>query len=231
VKNAVLSQGAAAKFLRRIPVWVYLALLAAGIVVVADEIYQWYTSAEAAKAYAQTVNDLLRSPIAGMTYDVNVFRWAPTMTAVPSNGPLTTWDSYSFEVSPQGSDCAQSPIRDVNIEFLSPAFDVEPENRISIDMVSLQHNYCVASANQTTPRYHWDVLARQEGHHVVALRIVGLDENHKEVVANTIEVPVIVSDTPFTLAGIVGSLGALGGLVGLGFNLADRFSRRRQRDT
>jgi hypothetical protein len=228
VRVAQESQRIVFAILRRIPAWVYVAVLVIGFGLFAETVYQLWANSQAAAAYAQTANDLLRSPIAGMTYEVKVYKWSPEMQLLPSNGPLTTADSYSFEMTPEGSDCAKSSIRQVTVQFLSPAFSVEPSNRLDRDMPTLQHNYCVASPSSVTVNYHWDVLARQEGHHVVALRVSGLDEKGRQVSEDTVEVPIIVSNNPFTLARIIATVGALGGFIGVVFTIADRFTRSRR---
>jgi hypothetical protein len=208
---------AALRSIRRVPVWIYFALLTVGVIFAGNAIYQRDTSLDAAKAYAQATNEMLRSPIAGITYELTVYQWQ--QLPVSSNGPLTTADSFSFEVAPQGSDCSKGQIRRVEIEFLSPAFSVEPENRIGHNMTALQQNYCIASRKPLLINYHWDVLARQAGHHVVALRIIGLDAKGKEVSVHPLEIPVVVSDNPFTLVGLIGSLGAIGGFIGIFLSL------------
>lgn len=212
-----LPEAVAAAF-GRVHLLVYVALILVGGGVIVDKVYQAHVDSEVARDHQNIVLQLLHEPIAGVVYELKVYQVYPWMRPLQFNGPLTTRDSYSFEITPHDvSDCSQSPIRQVQIEFLSPAFAIDPPDRQSHLLDLLRQNYCVATPQTTSVTYHWDVLAKQEGHHVVSLRIVGLDSRGNQAnEGDTIEVPVLVTNGPFTaVPGIVSTLGALLGLVGV----------------
>jgi hypothetical protein len=212
---------------RSVPAWVYLGLLVIGSVVIFDEIVRYENASAAANDFTALTNDRLRLPIDGITFKATTYYWNALKLPVAPNSPLSTQDSYSFNLSPEGSDCSRGPTQKIAIEFLSPAFTVESEQRVAWAVPQLQHDFCSAG-NPLNLSYNWNVLAKQEGHHIITLLIVGVDGSGKEVSELLVEIPVVVRDNPLTLTSVVASLGGLGGFIGIMFALADHFSRRRQ---
>ena len=210
--------------LRRVPPLVYIALIALGSVLLARDLYEQHVAADAAAANKVALDETTRASIGGINYGITLYRWSPSKSPLGVGDPLTTRNSYSLEIAPRGSDCAHGPVQRVQIELQSPALNFEPVRPVSIDMAALQQYYCAVTPSAAAPpAYHWDVLAKQDGDHVLAVRVAGLDKNGNEVSANpTLEVPFVVSDNPFTLAGVLGTLGAIGGVIGALFALGDR---------
>jgi hypothetical protein len=214
--------------IRQASTWFFAAILVLGLLVLVFIGYERYADGAAAQAYAETVNDVLRAPIYGVTYGLQMYQWQPKMLPLQRNGPLTTTNSYSLEIIPQGSDCSVGSIARVEVVLIGPAFVVEPEQPLVRDVLSLRRNFCVASANASVAKYHWDILARQDGHHVIALHITGLDKAGRTVSTATREVPVVVSDSPFTVSAIVAMLGLVTGLAGIIKAVADYFTNKKR---
>jgi hypothetical protein len=214
---------------RKVPIWVYVGLALVGIVVTGDSIAQRKSAAAAANDFAALTNESLRLPITGITFKATTYRWAPPKQPpkqpLEPNAPLTTNDSYSFELTPQGSDCRSGPTRSIAIALSSPAFAIDSEQRQAFTIPQLEHDFCSAG-QPLNLSYQWNVLAKQEGHHIITLIIIGLDAKGKELSELSVEIPVIVSNNPLTLPGVIASLGGIGGFIGLFFTITDHLSQR-----
>jgi hypothetical protein len=210
--------------LRRVPPLLYIALIALSSVFVARDLYDQHVATDAAAANKIALDETTRDSIGGINYGITMYKWSPSMSPLGVGDPLTTRNSYSLEIAPRGSSCAHGAVQRVQIELQSPALTFEPVRPVSIDMAALQQYYCaVTPAAAAPPAYHWDVLPKQDGEHVLAVHVVGLDKNGVEVSSNpTLEMPFVVSDNPFTLAGVLGTLGTIGGVIGALFALNDR---------
>ncbi len=212
---------------RRVPPWIYIGLIVIGVVVAVDAIARYESASAAANDFTARTNESLRLPITGITFKATTYYWGPPKLPLAPNEPLTTQDSYAFEMSPQGSDCSRGPTQKILIEFLSPAFAVESEQRLAFAIPQLQHDFCSAG-QPLNLSYEWNVLAKQEGHHIITLLIVGLDGKGNELSELPVEIPVVVSNNPLTVTSVVASLGGLGGFIGILFAVADHLSQRRQ---
>jgi hypothetical protein len=224
------ASGSLAATLRRVPPLVYIALIALGGVLLARDLYDQHVAADAAAANKIALDETTRASIGGINYGITLFKWSPSKSPLAVGDPLTTKNSYSMEITPRGSDCTRGAVQRVQIELQSPALTFEPVHPVSIDMAALQQYYCALTRSAAAPpAYHWDVLAKQDGEHVLAVHVAGLDQYGVEISSNpTLEIPFIVSDNPFTLAGVLGTLGAIGGVIGALFALTDRiFGQQR----
>ena len=167
------------------PPLVYIALIALGSVLLARDLYEQHVAADAAAANKVALDETTRASIGGINYGITLYRWSPSKSPLGVGDPLTTRNSYSLEIAPRGSDCAHGPVQRAQIELQSPALNFEPVRPVSIDMAALQQYYCAVTPSAAAPpAYHWDVLAKQDGDHVLAVRVAGLDKNGNEVSAN-----------------------------------------------
>jgi len=211
---------------RRVPLRFYIVLFFVGIVLIARFGYQQLVRSQAAREHARVTESVLRQPIEGMLYQITIHDWSPSMRLLPFNGPLTSHDSYSFELIPAGSsDCRATSIQQIAVEFRSPAFDIGSPARESRPLQQLQQGYC--SPGPVAAPYHWDGLAKQEGQHVVSFQIMGIDARGNPVFVRTIEEGIIVSDDPFTFTAVIGILTGIAGAIGASVTVADWLGRGR----
>ena len=201
---------------RRIPVWLYIVLFLIGVGFI--RVYEIRIEEEAAARYLQIVDNFEKAPFAGVYWIINVYRVDHAL--LPANRPITTYETYIFDVVPKGAIGCSTSIRSIQMELIGAAFTIVPPYPQSRPI----EDYCGGGALTSTPTITWDVLAKQAGLHVAALRIVGLDSQNHQVDDKTFEVPIWVKD-PSALVPISQGLAVLSG-IGTLLSILDWLNRR-----
>ena len=106
------------------------------------------------------------------------------------------------------------------MELIGAAFTIVPPGAQSRPI----EDFCGGHPIISPPIITWDVLAKQGGRHVAALRIVGLDSQNHQVDDKTFEVPIWVKD-PSALVPISQGLAVLSG-IGTLLSILDWLNRR-----
>jgi hypothetical protein len=202
---------------RDIPLWVFIALFLIGVVSIV--MFENSIQNEVFARYMEQVKTFDTTPYGGIYWIINVY--GVDRVLLRGSGPLTTTETYIFDVQPKGVKdarfCSTTPIRSIEMELIGAAFTIVPPDPQSRPI----EDYCGGRSIQSTPILTWEVLAKQAGHHVAALRIVGLDSQKQPVDDATFEVPIVVKD-PGSLISI-GTIVAVLGAIGTALSLWDRF--------
>jgi hypothetical protein len=106
------------------------------------------------------------------------------------------------------------------MELIGAAFTIVPPGAQSRPI----EDFCGGHPIISPPIITWDVLAKQGGRHVAALRIVGLDSQKQPVDDKTFEVPILVKD-PSPLIPIGTAVAVLSGMGTL-LSIMDRLKVR-----